>query len=149
MFPRLSRIGFIVSRSVFLSLFIIFFMRLLAFFSNNDSSDAQANAGPWAPWMDEQKAFWRTLAAQDKVLTDAQRVEQVQRRGIPDDNQSLNWTNIFWDIYSRKSATIKDRNSKTPHKRFLERPTSAMPPSVIDIFEETPVSDTRLTRNAV
>ena len=145
MFPRLGRIGFIISRSCFLSLIIIIFVQMLASFNDDDLTDEQLNSGPWGVWLREQKAFWKKLSNDDKGLTDEQRIEQVKLKGIADENRSLNWTRIFWDIYRRKSSKIQERDGKTPYKRLLEFESPSMAQATIDIYEETPVSDGRLS----
>lgn len=145
MFPRLGRIGFILSRSCCLSVIVIIFLRMLASFNSGDLAEEQLNSGPWGVWLSEQKVFWRKLSDEDKGLSDEQRIEQVKLKGIVDENHSLNWTRIFWDIYRRKSSKIKERNDRTSYKRLVEFESPPMSQATIDIYEETLVSDVRLS----
>ena len=131
---RLSRLRFIVVRACIISFIIILYLQFVDIFTsdNSHSHDSDEFLTP--------TQFWKKLSNEDKELTDKQRIKQIELIEKQTKKIDLNWTNIFFDSYSRKLSKLNERNIKTTYKYQFKENQNNISQNTFQIFEETPVS---------
>ncbi|CAF3778380.1 unnamed protein product [Rotaria socialis] len=130
MYLRISRLRFVLVRCCFLLIILLFLLEIKIFLFYNDNSSKKSPM---------EISFWQQLYEQDQLLTDEQRVKQLE--SIEQQRMKIepNWTNIFFNIYRRKLARLDQRDMKTSYKyRTIENRQNFLQ-TTFEIFEETPV----------
>lgn len=129
MYLRISRLPFVLVRCCFLSIVLLFIFEIKLFYNHDNS----AKKSPM------EISFWQKLYDQDQLLTQTQRVKQIEIAEKQILKTQLNWTTIFYDIYQRKLQRLNQRDARTLYKyRTIEKQEN-FSQTKFEIFEETPV----------
>jgi hypothetical protein len=129
MYFRLSRLRFVLVRGCFLLIILLFTLKFRTFFTN----DISLTKNPI------EILFWEQLYKQDQLLTNEEKIEQIQFLEKQRKKNHLNWTNIFYDIYQRKIEKMNERDMKNIYKYRSRKNTQNFSQKIFEIFEETPV----------
>ncbi|CAF0922723.1 unnamed protein product [Adineta ricciae] len=130
MYLRISRVRFVIVR---VCLLLIIFLLLLEFRLTFKTPSISAIKNP------VEIAFWRKLHNLDRLLTDKQKIEQIELLDKQRKRNDLNWTNIFYHVYHKKTNKLYEKDMKNIEKsRWVETESSTLQ-NTYDIYEETPV----------
>lgn len=133
MFPRLSRIRFILIRSFFLSFIILLFLQILTYLKHDNVSSRNR---PNQVLKNEQQ-----LSEEDEnLLADDQRIKQIEFIKNQYEKDELNWTKIFYENYYRKLIKIKERDEKTTLKYHFNENQAKISQDKFQIYEQTLVN---------
>ncbi|CAF1367190.1 unnamed protein product [Adineta steineri] len=132
---RSFRIRFIIIRSCIISLIIILFFQIITFLKNENIHLQDINI--WNKAYRLEKYFWKNLLNEDKDLTDEQRIKRIELIKKQNTIKEFNWTNIFFDSYTRKLNKVYEKNIATTYKyRFKDRQPNVSQ-EIYEVFEET------------
>jgi hypothetical protein len=132
MLLRLSRLRSLCIRAAVFSFIIILYIKLVKYFTTDDSR--------FDDLISPDRLFWKKLLDDDKKLTDDERITQLELIKKLNEKTKLNWTNIFFDSYTRKLTKLNERNRKTTYKQQFKENQKNFSQQTFQIFEETPVS---------
>ena len=130
MYLRISRVRFVIVR---VCLLLIIFLLVLEFRLTFKTPSISSSKNP------VEIAFWRKLHNLDRLLTDKQKIEQIELLDKQRKRNDLNWTNIFYHVYHKKTNKLYEKDMKNIEKsRWVENESSTLQ-NTYDIYEETPV----------
>ncbi len=129
MYLRISRLRFVLVRCCFMLIILLFLLEIRIFLKNNNLS----NKNPI------EISFWKKLSNQDKLLTNQQRLDEIELTEKQRKKHDLNWTSIFYTIYQRKIQKLHQRDIKNSYKHIAIENTQNISQKIFEIFEETPV----------
>ena len=126
---RLSRLRFLLLRSVFCLLFFILILKIRTFFRNDMSLKTNLM----------EILYWQEFDNEDRLLSKEQRIEQIESFENQRRKEKINWTMVFYDLYERKLAKLNQRDQNNLYKIRNTNKTQTSPQNSIEIIEETPV----------
>ncbi|CAF0848503.1 unnamed protein product [Rotaria sordida] len=126
---RISRLRFVLVRCCLLLIILLFLLEMKIFFKNDNISNKSLM----------EILFWKNLLKQDQLLTNEQRIEQIELIVKQRKKNELNWTNMFYDIYRRKIEKLNQRDMKNVYKYSIIENIQNISQITFEIFEETPV----------
>ncbi|UJR36727.1 hypothetical protein I4U23_029443 [Adineta vaga] len=130
MYLRLSRLRFVIVRACFLLIILLFILQIRLSFKKKNFSSTK---NPF------EISFWQKLYNLDKLLTNQQKIEQIELLYKQRRRNELNWTSIFYNIYRRKTIKLEEKDMKHTEKHRVIETLPSVSQKIFEIYEETPV----------
>lgn len=132
MYLRISRVRFVIVRACLLLIVFLLLLELRLTFKTSKISSIKNPI---------ELAFWRKLHNLDRLLTDKQKIEQIELLDKQRKRNDLNWTNIFYYVYHKKTNKLYEKDMKNLEKSRWIEAESSTPQNTYEIYEETPVCE--------